>query len=56
MIRFVLSGLNEIRSYGSPTIKPERIDANTDAFDVALAARGETVLTFNVRQGKEIRE
>ncbi|MFZ4068564.1 MAG: DUF4139 domain-containing protein [Caulobacterales bacterium] len=56
MIRFVLSGLNEIRSYSSPTIKPERIDANTDAFDVPLAARGETVLTFNVRQGKEIRE
>lgn len=51
-IAFRQGGLNGDHDIQRPSAPPRQVDATTYAWDVAVPARGETKLTFTVREGK----
>lgn len=51
-INFEQGGLNGDHDVQRPSIEPRKVDATTYAFAVPVPARGETRLTFTVREGK----
>jgi hypothetical protein len=51
-IAFRQGGINGDHDIQRPSAPPRQIDATTYAWDVPVAARGETRLTFTVREGK----
>ena len=51
-INFRQGGVNGDHEIQRPSLPPQVIDANTFAWDIAVPARGETKLTFTMREGK----
>jgi len=51
-IDFEQGGLNGDHDLQRPNLAPRKVDATTYAWAVPVPARGETRLTFTVREGK----
>lgn len=53
-VQLVQTGLNRVHEFETTSIPPEKVDASTEIFIVPVPAKGETVLTFQVKEGRPI--